>query len=65
MAAASARNLHEAQLACTMHAEENHYCEDSLQEPRERRLPRRWPEIDRVPVQLNQSLEDVLRGFVL
>ncbi len=28
------RDLHEAQFACTMHADENLHCEDSLQEPR-------------------------------
>ena len=33
MAAATARDLHEAQLACTMHADENLHGEDSPQEP--------------------------------
>ena len=33
-AVATARDLHEAQLACTVHAHEKFHCEDSLQEPR-------------------------------
>ena len=40
MAVASARNLHEAQLACTMHAHENLHCEHPLQQPCPR-MPRR------------------------